>query len=291
MSPLTRRQLLISAGGVGVVGIGVAAGLAGPSAVRRITGGDCGEAGSPPPPSGIEVSYETIRSQHVPQPVELSIAFPPGYQEGRPTPVCICLPGRGARGRDVFRVFRMDDAMAAAVTAGARGFAVVGVDGGESYWHTRESGEDRMALLEEEVLPRIATRHGLGADGAPRAVMGWSMGGYGALRAAQRNPEAFAAVVAVSPALWLRHQDAVADAFDGPEDYRRNDVFDAAERLRGMAVHIDCGASDPFADATREFIRRLPAPAAGEIAPGCHDTGYWLRVIPSQVETLSRVLA
>lgn len=58
-----------------------------------------------------------------------------------------------------------------------------------------------------------------------------------------------------------------------------------------MAAHIDCGASYPFADAAREFIRQLPAPAAGEITPGCHDAGYWLRVVPRQVETLGRVLA
>lgn len=117
------------------------------------------------------------------------------------------------------------------------------------------------------------------------------MGDAGALRAAQRNPDMFEAVVVVRPAVWLRYDDAVTDAFDGPEDYRRNDVFAAAERLRGVAVHVDCGASDPFADATREFIRRLSVPPAGGIAEGCHNDDDWRRVVPSQVRTVGRALA
>jgi enterochelin esterase-like enzyme len=271
--------------------LGSRPGLLGPDAVRRLTVGDCGPAGDPPPEAGLPITREIIRSRYVSEPVEVSICFPPGHVAGTPVPVCFCLPGRGARGRDVFRVFRIHDAMVAALARGGASFAVVGVDGGESYWHKRASGEDRMAMLEKEVIPRTEDRHLLGAEGAGRAIMGWSMGGYGALRAAQRNPTLFEAVVAVSPALWLRHQDAVADAFDGPDDYRRNDVFDAAESLRGMAVHVDCGASDPFVNATREFIRRLPTPPVGGIADGCHNDDYWLRVASGQIDTLGRALA
>lgn len=214
--------------------------------------------------------------------MEISIGFPPGYRPGTPTAVCFCLPGRGARGYDAFRVFGIHDAMVAALASGGPPFAVVGVDGGESCWHRRAGGEDRMAMLAKEVVPQMAARHMLGAEGAGRAIMGRSMGGFGALRAAERNPALFEAVVAVSPALWLGHEDAVTGAFDGPEDYRRNDVFDAAERLRGIVVHIDCGASDPFVNATREFIRRLPTPPKGAITEGCHNDDYWLRAVPSR---------
>lgn len=291
MRVLTRRQLLASAGGVGVVGVGVAAGVFGPRALRHLTAGDCGPQGARPPASGAVVRYETIHSPYVAEPVEIAITLPPDARPGEPLPVCICLPGRGGSGRDVMRVLRMHDFVAQAVAdRGATPFAVVGVDGGESYWHRRAGGEDRMAMLEKDVIPRVATRHGLGADGAGRAVMGWSMGGYGALRAAQRNSEMFRAVVAVSPALWLRHADAVADAFDGADDYRRNDAFAAVQALRGTAVHVDCGAADPFVEATREFIRRLPEPPTGGIAEGCHDPGYWLRVAPGQVDVLGTAL-
>jgi enterochelin esterase-like enzyme len=277
---------------VGVVGLGVAAGLAGPRALHRLTQGDCGEQGTRPPESGIRVRYETIRSAFVPEPVEIAIAQAPGEPRGQPSPVCFCLPGRGGAGRDVMGVLRMHDFMAQAVAErGAAPFALVGVDGGDSYWHRRAGGEDRMAMLVQEVIPRVAERHRLGAGGAPRAVMGWSMGGYGALRAAQRDAGAFRAVVAVSPALWTTYADAVADAFDGPQDYAGNDVFDAVDRLRGTKVRVDCGSRDPFVDATRALIERLPEPPSGGISEGCHDPGYWLRVAPGQVDFLGRALA
>jgi enterochelin esterase-like enzyme len=286
---MTRRRFLALAGGAGAVGAGF---VAAPRAWDRLAPDDCGPAGQYPPVSGVKVLYERITSRHVPRPVEVAIAFPPGHTVGDPVPVCFCLPGRGGTGRGVMGPLRMHDAVAQAVRErGATPFAVVGVDGGESYWHARAGGEDRMAMLEREVIPRMTDRHGLGADGVGRAVMGWSMGGYGALRAAQRNPEMFRAVVAVSPALWLRHADAVADAFDDETDYRKNDAFAAVGALRDVPVHIDCGASDPFVAATRELIRRLPTPPTGTIDAGCHTDGYWRRVIPSEVDVLSRSLA
>ena len=65
------------------------------------------------------------------------------------------------------------------------------------------------------------------------AVLGWSMGGAGALRLAEAHPDRLAAVVAASP--------AVAPA--GAE-------VAAAGRLTGLPVKVDCGANDPWADAT-----------------------------------------
>ena len=62
------------------------------------------------------------------------------------------------------------------------------------------------------------------------------------------------------------------------------------DALRPMKVHIDCGAADPFADATRELIRRLPVPPSGGISEGCHDPGYWLRAAPGQVDVLAGAL-
>jgi hypothetical protein len=86
------------AGGVGVVGSGVAEELLGPDVLRRMTAGECGEAGSAPTASGIEVRHETIPSRFTDEPVEASIARPLGARPGNPLPVCFRLPGRGAQG-------------------------------------------------------------------------------------------------------------------------------------------------------------------------------------------------
>ena len=153
----------------------------------------------------------------------------------------MCLPGRGSDARWVVDTLHVVDFVAA---AGLR-YAVAAVDGGESYWHRRASGEDRMRMLFDEFLPLLERRFGL----RPRAVMGWSMGGYGALLAAERRPARFRAVAVSSAAIWptyAQQHAAVPDAFDGAADFARNDVFAGSGRLARTAVSISCGTADPF---------------------------------------------
>ena len=110
------------------------------------------------------------------------------------------------------------------------------------------------------------------------------MGGYGALLAAERAPDRFQAVVAASPALWTSPGATPAIAFDGANDYHRNDVFAGVDRL---TVRIDCGTDDPFVDADRQFADQLPRPHHGTFGPGFHDAAYWRSVAPAQITTIA----
>jgi enterochelin esterase-like enzyme len=255
-------------------------------ALRRITR-DCGPEPPLPPASGIPVVRRTLRSRAVGGPVGYAVAVPPGAGAARPLPVCLCLPGRGGTGAGTLASLRVPDALAEVVAArGVRPFALVGVDGGESYWHPRAGGEDRLAMLLDELLPALAGDLGLGP---PRAVMGW----YGAVLAETR-PRAFRAVVASSPAVWVSREDqadAVPDAFDGDEDFRAHDVIAGAGRLRGLAVRIDCGSEDPFAEAARVLAAACPTRPVGGIEVGCHDDATWRRVLPDQLAFVGRALA
>jgi pimeloyl-ACP methyl ester carboxylesterase len=111
-------------------------------------------------------------------------------------------------------------------------------------------------MLMDDFLPLLRRRFGLD----PPAVMDWSMGGYGALLAAERHPRRFRAVAVSSPAIWPTHAQqasAVPDAFDGAADFARNDVF----------------------------------AGAGRFTAGCHDQDFWRRMLPAQVRFVGRVLA
>ena len=111
---------------------------------------------------------------------------------------------------------------AAAVAAGAPPFAIATVDGGTSYWHPRPSGDDASAMVVDELLPLLAD-HGLRTDDL--GLMGWSMGGYGALRlAGLLGPERVRAVVAASPAIWTDPDDASTSGFDDAEEYQQYTV-------------------------------------------------------------------
>src|SRR6266511_3600576 len=111
---------------------------------------------------------------------------------------------------------------------------------------------------------------GLAAGPADRlAVLGWSMGGYGALLCGVTRPERFAAVVASGPAIWRSYDEAHRvnpGAFDSAQEWAAYDVFAHADRLARVTVRIDCSHSDPFAPAVRALRDRLPDPGAVHMA-------------------------
>jgi hypothetical protein len=101
-------------------------------------------------------------------------------------------------------------------------------------------------------------------------------------------------VAVSSAAIWpsyAQQHAAVPDAFDGPADFARNDVFAGAGRLAGTAVSISCGTADPFLRNDRTFATtRLSGRPAGEFTAGCHDEDFWRRMLPAQVRFLGRHL-
>jgi S-formylglutathione hydrolase FrmB len=121
-------------------------------------------------------------------------------------------------------------------------------------------------------------------------MLGWSMGGYGALLAAQAAPERFRAVVATSPALWTSPGATAPGAFDNAEDFRDHDVFAGLAHLSGVKVRLDCGTGDPFYVSTRQLAARLPD-ATASFRPGFHDPAYWRSVALDQMRWLGTAFA
>lgn len=193
------------------------------------------------------------------------------------------LHGRGADERFAVEQIRLQDFLAAAGVVAT----VVAVDGGPaSYWHPRRDGVDALGMLVRELVPLVESTLGNGR----RALIGWSMGGYGALLAASRFPDLFPVVVATAPALWRRAEEAAPGAFDGELDFRAHDVFTATDRLTGVAVRLDCGRDDPFVGAVEAFAARLPR-AELVVSRGFHDAASWRRMVPAQADFLGRHLA
>lgn len=174
-----------------------------------------------------------------------------------------------------------------------RPFGLAFVDGGESYWHRRTDGEDRMAMLMREFLPMVAERFALSG---PRGILGWSMGGYGALLAAEEHPDVFDAIAAASPAIWPSYEammNGPGDAFDSPTDFAAHDVFSGITNLAHTDVRIDCGEQDPFYWYVREFVDAFPADRRpqGQFTPGGHNAEYWKMLLPAQVAFFGDALA
>jgi len=69
------------------------------------------------------------------------------------------------------------------------------------YMDSRDDSELWETFLVEEFLPHLRRTHGVGTERQSSAIIGMSMGGYGALKIALRRPELFFAVSAVEPAI------------------------------------------------------------------------------------------
>jgi enterochelin esterase-like enzyme len=205
------------------------------------------------------------------------IAMPPG-QTGALRPV-IALHGMDGDANQMLDM-GVPEALARLVKGGKPPFAVVGVDGGNTYWHKRADGSDSGAMVLDELLPMLST---MGFDTSRVGFLGWSMGGYGALRlGAKLGPSRTAGICAVSPALYSSFADAAPGAFDSNDDWVQNSVL-GLPALNSIPLRVDCGLFDRFYPATRQFVGQLKAPPAGSFSIGGHDIVYWRMQLPGEL--------
>lgn len=290
----TRRAFLI-----GSAGLVVAAGASGYELVEnrvlpgrhwlnRNLGRDDTDPGLPAAMPGRMVSGSFSSPRRRGATVGYTIAYPPSAPSA--ARVVVVLHGRGVDHREAFSPHL---GLEHFLAAGGHRFALAAVDGGDTYWHRRVNGEDAAGMVIEEFLPRLA-QHGL--QTAKIGLLGWSMGGFGALHLARLLGRArVAAVTAESVAIWHRAGQSADGAFDGPTDFAECDVFSHTAALAGIPIRIDCGTDDGFEPVDRDYLTALnrsvtPKPA-GFFEAGGHDQSYWRRAAPAQLSFLANYLA
>jgi poly(3-hydroxybutyrate) depolymerase len=285
--------LLVAGGGAVVGAAGLGAGLVeagvlpGRARVHRLVGLTGPDGVVPPVDPGPSVSGSFVSASASASArratVGWTLCYPPGVSPGARLPVVVLLHGRGGDHRFPVSALGIDRYLAAARLP----MVLAAVDGGpDSYWHPRAGGSDPVRMLRSEFLPMLASR---GLRVSRIGLLGWSMGGYGALLYAVTAGRGVAvAAVAVSPALWRSFEDTAPGAFDDAADFREHTVF--GRSFDGVALRVDCGRDDPFADAVRSFRSSLPVTPAGGLQAGDHTAGYWRRMLPDQLAFLGQHL-
>ncbi len=289
----TRRTFLLGALGaatLAVVGgyVGVEEGVL-PGRIRLATlTGQC-DVDATPPATGAPVESGSFASSARRTTVGWSLATPPNTP-GDNLPVVVVLHGRGGDHTTAFKDLKLQDFLAAHVSNGGRPFALASVDGGDNtYWHPRRNGDDPIAMLTSEFLPLLKT-HGL--DTRRVGVLGWSMGGYGALLLAReshrknlQNTDVVAAA-AGSPALFTSFKSSAAGAFDDANDFAKYGDLSHDPDVGDVPLRVSCGADDAFTDATRRYRANVSPTPAGGINKGCHTEGYWRSLAAEQLAFL-----
>ena len=299
MALLSRRALLGTGAAAAVAGVAAVAGLEtgvipGRARVHDVLGLTGPDGVVPDVPAGPVVpgSFESFGRRTT---VGYSVIYPDGYDASAALPVVLVLHGRGGDHTSAVNDLGIDRYLTAAVQEGTPPFALATVDGGrDTYWHRRDTGDDPGFMLDQEFLPLLADR-GLRTD--RYGVLGWSMGGYGALlwvalhywQRRVRPGTRAVAVGALSPAVWREYGETAPGAFDDEGDFERSQVFGRRTGFRDVAVRIDCGRDDPFAAAAKELREELHAVGGQQF--GAHTPGYWRRMLPDQLRFLGREIA
>jgi S-formylglutathione hydrolase FrmB len=233
--------------------------------------------------------------------VGYTIAYPPGHRPGDELPLVVMLHGFGANHADALAGLAPAQALAQGLTPGLAPrpggrplapVALVTVDGGNGYWNPHP-GDDPMAMVTGELIP-LCRCLGLGRPPRPVATMGISMGGYGALLLAEKHPRLFAAVAAISPAIWTSYPQARAaspGAYASAAAFTAGDAVTHAAALGRRPVRVASGDADPFHPGVQALARALPAGAVVQFGPGCHDDSFFAAQQPPSLAFLAAHLA
>ena len=171
------------------------------------------------------------------------------------------------------------------------GLAVVMPQVHRSFYTDEAYGGKYWTFVSEELPELVGRFFRVSQTREDTFVAGLSMGGYGALKLALRQPARFAAAASLSGALDVAELSRGARPED-PMLWKRvlggrtaagseEDLFallDRADAARLPALHVSCGTEDWLIGANKRFVAACAAarvPVATSFGPGEHDWAYW----------------
>lgn len=255
-----------------------------------------------------------IPTRNLVAPVPVLVLVPPSYETEplRRYPVLYFLHDAGGSESVLLRQGVAEELLASMRGRRLTELIVVAPRGVGTWWVDSRDGRSKMmTFLDDDLVPFVDGHFRTIAQRRGRAVVGISMGGYGAFHWAFRSPGTFAAVGGLSPAVQqLNWRGALAlpffvrpslrRAFGGSEaanDFRKNDLYDILLSRPALGdesprVFVRCGTEDKYrlAEITAFFRRYLDAmnvPNQLTLEPGRHDWAYWKRALPALVRDLA----
>lgn len=218
---------------------------------------------------------------------EIAVYLPPGYDGGTARyPALYLLHGIFGGYTDWTKHWDLRGAMDEVIRAGGQPFIVVMPNannrlGGGFYLDSPVSGEWETFLL-RELIPLIDRDY---RTTASRGIAGHSMGGFGAIRLAMRNPDVFGSLYAMSPCCL----DIADDLGHGNVAWRKAIGFTKPEDLGKaleeqdfypVAIYALASALSPNPDKPPFFVDLPVRYVRGELMPNDVTYEVWRTSLP-----------
>jgi len=216
------------------------------------------------------------------------VFLPLGIGAGRKLPVVYLLHGGGGGYRDWSNYSDVSRFC-------QRGLILVMPEGNSSYYTNASArAQDRYEdYIVNDLISEVESKFPTATGRGNRAIMGVSMGGFGAIKIGLRYPQLFGFAGGLSPALdvpsrpfsikrfqqWRQHR-SIFGPWQG-QTQRENDPFELARKLdaRGMPyLFLSCGEQEGLLPANKSFAALLDQRHFAHefhAGPGGHDWNQW----------------
>jgi len=247
--------------------------------------------------------------------VHYCVMLPPDYDAAtaghspRRYPVLYFLHGLGDNEQTLFKGGGWDLIQDLRQKGQVSDFLIVAPEGRRGFYINSADGRVRYSdFFIREFIPYLESHYSIRRERSARAISGFSMGGYGALRFAFAHPELFSSVSAQSAALIAEppqqaESGPLGVAFGNPIDVRhwdQNSPFVLAKRNRaqiqasGLSIYFNCGSKDDFGfnQGAAELHRQLQAEGIQHeyhLYPGNHGGEYFLAHLGEVLKFHARV--
>ena len=247
----------------------------------------------------------TINSAILARPVRYCAYLPASFDtdKTRRYPVLYYLHGLGDNEQSLLNTGGWDLIEDMRRTGKVGDFVVLAPSGGHTFFLNSADGKIRYEdFLSKEFMPQMEKKYRVDSTRARRGITGVSMGGFGALRLAFKNPQQFAAVSAQMPALLAdippdfaaggtgSPASMLGDVFGNPIDVaylQRNSVFyfaksTPASELKRLKIYFNVGNNDDYgfeqgAQKLHQLLDSRGIPNEFHIYAGRHDPQFAVR--------------
>lgn len=245
----------------------------------------------------------TFRSAALNRDMQYRIVMPASVAMGAKLPVVYLLHGGGGNFRDWSNY--SDSARFA-----ERGLILVMPEGDESYYvNAVERPQDRYEdYIVNDLIADVEHRFAVAPGRANRAIVGVSMGGFGAVKLALSHPNLFAFAAGISPATdvpsrpfsikrisqWQHHRSIFGPW--GSQERHNGDPFvlaQSADPAKTPYLFLTCGDQEGLLPANRNFAALLEKrhfQYEFHVAPGGHNWNQWDQRLPSVFQRLGEHL-